>query len=84
MTLAHEQIIDFILAGKTLGEVIQFKASEPVRERVTDLIRREKAEGLDSAEKAPGVRPGLRRRATQELEIRLPLLPCMRGTRLRN
>jgi hypothetical protein len=52
MTLAHEQIIDFILAGKTPEEVIQFTASERVKERVTDLIRREKGEGLGSAEKA--------------------------------
>jgi hypothetical protein len=35
MTLAHEEIIDFILAGKTRQEVIDFHASEGVKARVT-------------------------------------------------
>jgi hypothetical protein len=52
MTLAHEEIIDFILAGKTPQEVINFQASEGVKARVTDLIRREKNEGLSPAETA--------------------------------
>jgi hypothetical protein len=52
MTLAHEQLIDFILVGKTPEEVIGFTASDPVKDRVTDLISRAKDDGLDSAEKA--------------------------------
>ena len=52
MTLAHEEIIDFILAGKTPQEVINFHASEGVKARVTELIRREKNERLSPAETA--------------------------------
>jgi hypothetical protein len=52
VTPAHEQIVDFILAGKTPQEVIAFTASERAMQRVTDLIRRETGEGLGPAEKS--------------------------------
>jgi hypothetical protein len=52
MTPAHEQIVDFILAGKKAEEVIVFKASERAQQRVSDLIRREKRDGLGPAERA--------------------------------
>ena len=52
MTLAHEEIIDFILAGKTPEQVAAFQASEAVKARVNDLIHREKNESLSPAETA--------------------------------
>jgi hypothetical protein len=52
MTLVYEEIIDFILAGKTPEQVANFQASDAVKARVTDLIRREKNEGLSPEETA--------------------------------
>jgi hypothetical protein len=52
VTLAHEEIIDFILAGKTPEQVAAFQASEAVKARVGDLIWREKNESLSPAETA--------------------------------
>lgn len=52
MTLAYEEIIDFILAGKSADAVANFHASDAVKERVSDLIRREKNQGLSPAETA--------------------------------
>jgi hypothetical protein len=50
MTKAYEEIIDFIAAGSQPLAVANFKPSEEVRERVADLIAREKTSGLDSKE----------------------------------
>ena len=50
MTRAYEEIIDFIAAGTTPGEVIAFQPSDPVKTRVGDLISREKTTGLSSEE----------------------------------
>ncbi|HEY3242228.1 MAG TPA: hypothetical protein VGM03_02665 [Phycisphaerae bacterium] len=50
MVRAYEEIIDFIAAGATPDRVAEFQASDAVRERVADLIRREKTSGLSAAE----------------------------------
>ncbi len=50
MTKAYEEIIDFIAAGSQPQAVANFKPSEEVRERVTNLIAREKIIGLNSEE----------------------------------
>jgi hypothetical protein len=50
MTLAHEELIDFILKGHQPEEVIEFKPSEAARQRVSDLIHREKTTGLTPEE----------------------------------
>ena len=50
MTLAHEEIIDFILKGREPREMIEFKPSEAARQRVSDLIHREKTNGLTTEE----------------------------------
>ena len=50
MTLAHEEIIDFILVGKTPEQVAAFQASDAVKARVNELIYREKNESLSPAE----------------------------------
>jgi len=50
MTIAEEEILDFILAGKTPEQVMNFQPSESVKERVSDLIRREKSAALSVEE----------------------------------
>jgi O-succinylbenzoate synthase len=50
MTLAYEELIDFILAGHEPEEVIDFKPSAAARQRVSDLIYREKTTGLTAEE----------------------------------
>ena len=50
MTKAYEEIIDFIAAGSQPVAVANFKPSEEVRERVADLIAREKTSGLNAEE----------------------------------
>lgn len=50
MTRAYEEIIDFIAAGTTPGEIVAFQPSEAAKARVADLIHREKTTGLTSEE----------------------------------
>lgn len=52
MTRAYEEIIDFIAAGTTPESLINFQPSEVAKERVADLILREKTEGITTEEKA--------------------------------
>jgi hypothetical protein len=47
---AYEEVVEFIAAGSTPGKVVAFRPSEATRERVADLLRREKAEGLSTDE----------------------------------
>lgn len=51
MTRAYEEIIDFIAAGTTPKSVVEFQPSEMVKERVADLIFKEKTDGLTTDEK---------------------------------
>lgn len=46
MMRAYEEIIDFIAAGTSPGKVIAFRPSDEAKERVADLIHREKTTGL--------------------------------------
>lgn len=48
---AYEEVIEFIAAGTSPGSVIRFQPSEAVRERVADLIHREKSTGISPDEK---------------------------------
>jgi len=48
---AYEEIINFLAAGITSQSLIEFQPSETVKERVGDLIFREKNEGISSDEK---------------------------------
>jgi hypothetical protein len=50
MIAAYEEIVDFIAAGTTPAAVAHFEASPEARARVADLIRREKAAGLNADE----------------------------------
>lgn len=48
MTLlkAYEELIDFIAAGTTPDNIVTFRPSEETKQRVADLLRREKTTGL--------------------------------------
>ena len=50
VTRAYEEIIDFIAAGTSPGGVAAFRPSEDARNRVLDLIAREKAGPLRADE----------------------------------
>jgi hypothetical protein len=47
---AYEEFIDFIAAGPSSEHVATFQPSEATRQRVFDLLAREKGEGLSPAE----------------------------------
>ena len=49
---AYEEVIDFIAAGTTPQNVIDFRPSEAAQARVEDLLEREKDGELSSAEKS--------------------------------
>lgn len=49
---AYEQIVDFIASGPSTSAVANFQAAPELKERVAELIRREKEEGLGAAEKS--------------------------------
>ena len=46
---AHQEVTDFLAAGRNPGEIIEFRPSEEVRARVYDLVAREKG-GLSAEE----------------------------------
>jgi hypothetical protein len=50
MIRAYEEIIDFIAAGSSPGEVARFEPSEASRQRVAELIHREKTTALSPEE----------------------------------
>lgn len=52
MVKAYEEIIDFIAAGTTPQNVIDFRPSEAAQMRVEDLLEREKEGNLSSSEKS--------------------------------
>ena len=45
---AYEEVIEFIAAGTSPQNVVAFRPSESARERVADLIHREKTASLSS------------------------------------
>ena len=47
---AYEEVVDFIAAGPTSGNVVAFRPSRETRGRVADLVRREKEGGLSPDE----------------------------------
>jgi hypothetical protein len=49
---AYEEVIEFIAAGTSPSSVISFQPSEAVKERVADLIHREKSSGISSEEQS--------------------------------
>jgi len=49
---AYEEVIEFIAAGTSPGEIIAFQPSEATKQRVADLIYREKTTGLNPDEES--------------------------------
>lgn len=52
MNRAYEEIVDWLAGGFTPAALVAYRPSEAVRERVADLIRREKNGGLPASEAA--------------------------------
>jgi hypothetical protein len=50
MSLGYEEFVDFIAAGPTSKDLVDFQPSEETRRLVEDLIRREKTSGLSAEE----------------------------------
>ncbi|HEY3899102.1 MAG TPA: hypothetical protein VGM54_10840 [Chthoniobacter sp.] len=46
MTKAYDELVDFIAAGSTPSSLLQFQPSQETRERVLELVRKEKTTGL--------------------------------------
>jgi len=46
VTQAHEEIVNFLAAGSTSRQLLEFQPSDATRERVEFLIRKEKNDGL--------------------------------------
>ncbi len=49
---AYEEIIEFIASGTTPGNVAAFRPSEEAKERVADLIQREKNAQISAEEES--------------------------------
>lgn len=52
MERAYEEIIEFIAAGTSPGDVVAFEPSSQSKARVADLIEREKTSGLPPEEQS--------------------------------
>jgi hypothetical protein len=52
MAHLYEEIVDFIASGPSSSEVARFEASPETKERVADLIHREKTSGITAEEAA--------------------------------
>ena len=50
MTIAYDELIDFIISHGTPRDVIEFEASDTTRRRVWESIQREKESGLSPEE----------------------------------
>lgn len=50
MTKAYDEIVNFIASGTSPESVVSFQPSETVRERVGELIAREKESALSAEE----------------------------------
>jgi hypothetical protein len=52
MTRVYDELIDFIASGPTSSDVASFQPSDEARQRVWELIGREKVSGLSADESA--------------------------------
>jgi hypothetical protein len=52
MSVAYEEFVDFIAAGPTPEDVVNFHPSDQAKAHVADLIQRQKSSGLKSEETA--------------------------------
>lgn len=46
MVRAYEEIVDFLAAGTSPGDIVAFRPSEGARARLAELLQREKSEVL--------------------------------------
>lgn len=51
MTKAYDELVEFIAAGSTPASLLKFQPSEESRNRVMELIRKERESGLLPEEK---------------------------------
>jgi hypothetical protein len=51
-TRAYEEVIEFIAAGPTTDRVADFRPSEAAKQRVVELVRREKDAGISAEERS--------------------------------
>ena len=49
---AYEEVVDFIAAGVSPGNIVAFQPSEDAKQRVSFLIEREKSDALTAEEKS--------------------------------
>ena len=49
---AYEEVIEFIASGTSPGSVIAFRPSETAKQRVWDLLHKEKTSGLSLDERS--------------------------------
>ncbi len=49
---AYEEVIDFIAAGTSPSNLVAFQPSAEAKQRLLDLIEREKSDGLSTDEKS--------------------------------
>jgi hypothetical protein len=52
MISAYDEIVEFIAAGTSPSSVVSFVPSSDAKERVAELIHRQKTEGITEAESA--------------------------------
>ena len=52
LTRAYEEVIEFIAAGVSPDSLAAYRPSEAARQRVAELIEREKSDGLSAAERS--------------------------------
>jgi O-succinylbenzoate synthase len=52
ITRAYEEVVEFIAAGVSSDDVATFRPSEAARQRVTELVEREKSSGLNAEERS--------------------------------
>ncbi|HEV2969441.1 MAG TPA: hypothetical protein VGY55_05570 [Pirellulales bacterium] len=52
MSLAYDEFVDFLAAGTTPQSVVDFHPSDATKEKVTDLIRRQKMASLSAEEES--------------------------------
>lgn len=50
MVIAYDELVNFIAAGTTSESVANFQLSEQTKDRVADLIHRQKTTGLSAEE----------------------------------
>jgi hypothetical protein len=52
MALAYDELVDFIAGGTSPSSLVRFQASQATKDRVEELIRREKAKELSPDERS--------------------------------